>query len=112
MNTEDLITDVDLTKRKENEWEDIYHVKITDGEIDVGDMNEFEFAYKLTKSKYYLQPAKQSKNKDLDYDVAEQMEMRAMKIVRDIFSNADRIEKEQLEQRYIATKYILDYSVK
>lgn len=112
MNTEDMIVDVDLTKRSEKEWCDIYHVQIVEGEIDIGLINEFEFAYKLTKSKYYLKPSQHSKSNDLNYEIAEQMEMRAMKIVRDIFANADRIEKEQLEQKYVATKYILNYSVK
>ena len=110
IDSEDLIEDVDLTRRSDEEWQKIYHVQIMDGEIDVSPINEFEFAYKLVHSKYCPKP---SLNKgEMDYSIPEQMEMRAMKINRDIYTNADKFEKSQLDNRYFATKYILNYSVK
>lgn len=107
---EDLINNIDLTRRSDEEWQNIYHVQIVDGEIDVAPINEFEFAYKLVRSKYYLKPS--SVKGELDYSIPEQMEMRAMKINRDIFAHADKYEHAQLEKRYFATKYILNYSIK
>ena len=107
---EDLVGDVDLTRRSDDEWQNIYHVQIVEGEIDASPINEFEFAYKLVRAKYYLKPS--SSKGELDYTIPEQMEMRAMKINRDIFSHADKYEKDQLSRRYFATKYVLNYSVK
>jgi hypothetical protein len=105
MENEDVILDVDLNRRNEDEWSNIYHLKLVDGIIDTETMNEFEWAYKLYQSKYYLLPSANN-----NYEVAEQMEMRGMKIYRDIFSHADRTEKDILSKgKYMATKYVLDY---
>lgn len=105
MENEDVVLDVDLTRRTEEEWSSIYHLRLVDDIIDTETMNEFEWAYKLYKSKYYLLPSANN-----NYEVAEQMEMRGMKIYRDLFSHADRAEKNILNQgKYMATRYVLDY---
>ena len=105
MENEDVVLDVDLNRRTEEEWSSIYHLRLVDEVIDTGTMNEFEWAFKLYQSKYYLLPSMNN-----NYEVAEQMEMRGMKIYRDLFSHADRAEKNILNQgKYMATKYVLDY---
>jgi len=113
MDNTDVILDVDLKKRTDDEWSNIYHIFLVDGEIDTTPIDEFNWAYKLSKSKYYLKPSINAYTKELDYSVAEEMEVRAMKINRDLFSHADRAEKEMLYKgKYIQTKYVLDYKVK
>ena len=108
IDNQDIITDVDLTKRKEDAWCNIYHVKIVHGIVDTEPMDEFAFAYKLQNVEYMLMPSKNN-----DYTVAEDMEMRASKIYRDVFSHADRVEKEFLTKgKYYETKYIVDYKNK
>ena len=105
MTSDDLITDIDITKRTESEWSDIYHLRLVNSTIEASSMDEFEWAYKITRSKYYLKPSKNN-----DYSIAEQMEMRALKISRDIFAHADASERRFLDAgKYISTKYVLDY---
>lgn len=104
MENDDLIDDVDIRKRSEDEWSDIYHIQLVESDIDNEAMDEFEWAYKLNKSKYFLKPSKNN-----DYEIAENMEMRGMKIYRDIFCHADTVEKKMLNNGYMTTKYILNY---
>lgn len=111
MENMDIVTDVDLTQRSDDEWSDIYHVQLVDGDIDTNPIDEFNWAYKLVHSKYFLKPSANAK--EMDYSIAEQMEMRAMKINRDLFAMADRAEKEMLNcGKYVQIKYVLDYKVK
>jgi len=109
--TEDreVVHDVDLTKRTQDEWCDIYHVHIVDGEIEGGKIDEFNFAYNLMKSNYYPLPSPAIKHQDLDYSISEEMQLRAMMIYKDLITHADRAEKKLLDNKYIQTKYVLDY---
>lgn len=108
MINEDILTDIDTTKRKEEDWEKIYHIKITDGIIESSPIDEFEFAFYLQRKKYYLLP-----DKNNNFEKATEMENRAMKIYRDIYSTADRHEKILLKSgEFIKTQYILDYRLK
>ena len=110
---EDVVADVDLTQRTDDEWSDIYHVQLVDAVIDTEPINEFAWAYKLCHSQYFPRPAKLKKGEVYNYDMAEQMEMRAMKINRDLYTTADKAEKQILDNgTYIQTKYVLDYRVK
>ena len=110
---EDIVADVDLTKRTDEEWSDIYHVQLVDSVIDTEPINEFEWAYKMCHSQYFPRPAKLKKGEIYNYDVAEQMEMRAMKINRDLYAMADKSEKKMLDVgKYMTTKYVLNYTLK
>ena len=115
MQNDDLVNDVDITKRYDNEWEDIYHIKIIKSDyINNSKLDEFEWCYFLMNSTEYQLIPNYSKHKDLDYSIPEEMETRAMKINRDIFSTADKHEKKILEEKrgYMPTKYILNYRCK
>ena len=103
------IKDVDLTKRPQQDWENIYHVHITSGEIEGGDIDEFNFCYNLMKSEFYPLPNAMEKHKELDYSIAEEMQLRAMRIYTDLITNADKAEKRLLEHKYIQTNYVLNY---
>lgn len=110
---EDVVKNVDLTKRTDEEWSDIYHVQLVDSIIDTEPINEFEWAYKMCHSQYFPRPAKLKKGEIYNYDVAEQMEMRAMKINRDLYAMADKSEKKMLDTgKYMTTKYVLNYTLK
>lgn len=115
MTNEDLVTDVDLTKRYDDEWADIYHVKVFHGDyINNSKIDEFDWCYFLVNhAEYQLIPKFDKKEQELNYSIPEEMETRAMKINRDIFSTADRHEKKILQDgTFIATKYILNYRCK
>ena len=115
MLNEDLILDVDTTKRYDDEWADIYHIKIIESDyFNNSKLDEFEWCYYLiNNTKYRLLP-KIMKNQELDYSIPEEMETRAMKINRDIFTTADPHEKKLLNMKKncIPTKYILNYRCK
>lgn len=104
-----VISDVDLTKRSQKEWENIYHVCITNGIIEGSDIDEFNFCYNLMKSEYYPLPNAMEKHKELDYSIAEEMQLRAMRIYTDLISHADKAEKKLLDNKYIQTDYVLNY---
>jgi len=115
MDNEDVINDVDLNKRYDDEWADIYHIKILNSDyINNSKMDEFEWSYFLVNhANYQLIPKFSKKNQELDYSIPEEMETRAIKINRDIFSTADKHEKKILQNNtFVATKYILNYRCK
>ena len=105
----EVVTDVDLTKRPQKDWENIYHVQIVNGEIESSDIDEFNFAYNLMRSEFYTIPNAMEKHKELDYSIAEEMQQRAMNIYSDIMLNADKAEKLLLKNKYIQTNYVLNY---
>lgn len=103
---DDLILNVDMTKRTQEDWAKMYHMRIVDNTIDSELINEFKWAFVLNNLRYYLIPD----SKD-SYADAENMEMRGMKILRDIISTADTGEKRILKDKkeFMETKYILNY---
>jgi len=98
--------DVDLTPRTEDEWAQIYHVELGGADVDVNGMDEFEWAWRLSRRRYRLLP-----DADGSTDTAEAMEVRALKIVRELVATADVYERRILrgEGRYLETKYVLSY---
>lgn len=112
MINEDVINDLDLRKRTEEEWCNIYHVKIVEGDYyNSSPIDELEFCfYLMNHCKYYAIPnVRKGKGPEHfdDYSISDEMEMRAMKINRDIFANADRYEKKMLKSgKFVTTKYI------
>lgn len=96
------IDDIDLSKRKPNEWAQIYNINIL-SDVDQKLMSEYEWAYILPNIDYtYIK----DNNKDNLYEKAEQMEMRAMLIKTDIFKTADIGEKYILKNKYVETEMI------
>ena len=113
-NDTDIVEDVIIDKKYDDEWADIYHVKVIDGDyINNSQIDEFEWSfYLMNHCKYMLLP-KIRKDGELDYSIPEEMETRAMKINRDIFHTADKHEKKILNsKKFISTKYILNYRCK
>jgi hypothetical protein len=113
LKVEDIITDIDLRQRVEEEWEMIYHLRIEESDYSNSDpMDELEWCYYLMNHcKYYRIPntrkGKVVDNWD-DYSIADEMEARAMKINCAIFNCADKYEKKLLnEGKFVATKYVL-----
>ena len=96
------IDDIDLSKRKPNEWANIYNIELIE-DIPQSLWSEFEWAYHICNMDYKFK--KDSGSKD-EYEKAEQMEMRAMLIKTDIFKTADIGEKYMLKNKYIETEMI------
>jgi translation initiation factor 2B subunit (eIF-2B alpha/beta/delta family) len=98
---------VDLTKRSEDDWAKIYHIKILDDTISNNLMTEFEWAYRMNDMKYIL-----LQNEKKSFEDAEKMELRAMMIMCDVISHADKAERDILKNQhtFINTQYILSYS--
>lgn len=102
----DPIKDVDPAKRRPTEWAKIYLVELV-GDIPNSLWNEYEWAYNFSKLDYRLLP---DRNKDGSllgtYEKAEDMEMRAMELKRDLFMGADIGEKYVLQEKYIETEWV------
>ena len=94
------IENIDVNRRKPNEWAKIYRMKLIKNTLD--DLwTEYEWAYYLMKDlQYVLLP-----DKNGDYDKANNMELRAMEIKRDLFMGADEGEKYVLQRQYIETEW-------
>jgi len=94
------IENIDVNRRKPEEWAKIYHMKLIKNTI--SDLwNEYEWAYYLSKDlKYQLLP-----DKNGDYEKANNMEMRALEIKRDLFMSADEGEKYVLQSQYMETEW-------
>lgn len=94
------IPNVDPLRRKPHEWAKIYHIKLHD-KVKDDIWSEYEWAYNLFKLKYTLIP-----DKNGEYDKANEMELRALELKRDLFMGADDGEKYVLEKQYIETEWI------
>lgn len=93
------VEDVDLHKRKPEEWAKIYGLKLLNNPSN-NLWSEYEWAYNFTELSYY--PAHQ------DFDKISEMEMRAFELRRDLFVGADIGEKEVLKTKYIETQWCLN----
>lgn len=94
------IDDIDLSKRKPIEWANIYNIDVI-SEMPLTLWSEYEWAYNICNMDYRLK-----QNKNDEYELSEQMEMRAMLIKADIFKTADIGEKYMLKNKYIETEMI------
>ena len=112
MINEDVVNDLDLRKRTEEEWSEIYHIKVVESDYyNSSPIDELEWCFFLMNHCKYYQIPNVRKNKTPgyfdDYSISEEMETRAMKINCDIFSNADAYEKKILKSgKFITTKYV------
>ncbi|MNB94873.1 hypothetical protein D3C81_944920 [compost metagenome] len=89
--------DIDFSRRKINEWSDIYGVKLVTPIQDDRLVSEFEWAYFLCSADYL------PNNKD--FERFSEMENRAMELKRDVFMGASIGEKQILNSRYIETEW-------
>lgn len=94
------IQNIDLMKRKPNEWAKIYNMQLIENIPDQL-WNEYEWSFNLQNLKYWLLP-----DKNGEFDKAAEMEMRAQELRRDLFVNADPGERYVLEnKKYIETEW-------
>jgi hypothetical protein len=96
------INNIDPMKRKPWEWAKIYNVKlISPSPEDL--WSEYEWAYNLPNLKYVPIPDKYG-----EFDKANEMELRAIELRRDLFIGADLGERHVLEKekRYIETEWV------
>ena len=91
------VESVDYSRRKQNEWEKIYGIKLL-SEIDDRIWSEYEWSYHMCKEDY--------KSIHKDFEKIAIMEMRAMELRRDIFMGANLSEREILSKNYIETEWV------
>jgi hypothetical protein len=103
----DPISDIDKAKRLPTEWANIYHVKLI-SEVPYELWTEIEWSFYMSNMEYYPLPDRDNKGKLLDsYDKSSMMEMKAMKLKRDLFKSADMGEKYilDIEKKFIETEW-------
>jgi len=92
------VENIDLSRRKPEDWARIYKVNLLNSFNDDRLWSEFEWAYHFCNSDYT--------SMDGDFETLAEYEMRAMDIKRDLFLGATPDEKKILKDRYIETEYV------
>lgn len=98
------VGNIDLSRRKAQEWAKIYKVELLDAPIDDRLWSEYEWAYNFLNSKYRPDLSVAENIEDFYEEFAEK-EMRAIELRRDVFMGATLGEKEILNERYIETEW-------